>query len=237
MQINAQFDISNLKARTLREAKNLAISTSQALNSVAKDVQQDERIHLDRTYTLRKAGFMYRIIKIAKFSNAKQGVPFVEITIDKKQRVLLGIFEEGGERQPFKGKDVAVPITGGEARPTEQSTIPDEFTFKKMSFKKHVTKEGKTQWKGENGTFLIPDVGVFKRTDQPQKTERRAKSFVGRAGRVLQESKLVKLLYKLMAPGQLKKLQPNLHFKDTAQRVMQEKVSYYFHKNYDRYKN
>lgn len=166
MRFDVQIDPSALTARTLREAKNLAYSTSQALNAVAKDVQTAERVHLDQTYHLRKAGFMYRLIKIFQFSSARQGIPFVEIGIDSKTRVLLGIFEKGGAREPFKGKNVAVPITGSEARPSEMSTIPGEFTFQKMKFKKHVTATGKEQWKGENGTFLIPNIGVFQRIAQ-----------------------------------------------------------------------
>ena len=68
MKIDIQFDTRNLRARTLREKKNLAYSTSQALNETAKDIQQATRIRMDRIFHLRKAGFMYRLIKIFKFS-------------------------------------------------------------------------------------------------------------------------------------------------------------------------
>lgn len=237
MPINMEFDYSNLKARTLREAKNLGYSTSQALNATGKDIQTAMRVHMDQTYKLRKAGFMYRLVKIFQFSNARQGIPFLEIGIDQKQRLILGIFEKGGEREPFKGKNVAVPITGGEARPTTLSTIPDQFTFRKMHFTKHVTAEGKTQWKGENHTFLIPALGVFKRTDEPTKTDRRAKSFSGRSGRVLRESKLVKLLYKLMAPGAMKRLPANLDLQKIAEQISTQKFKQYFTSYYSRYKN
>lgn len=237
MRLDVQIDTSALKARTLREAKNLAYSTSQALNATAKDVQAAERAHMDRTYHLRRAGFMYRMIKIFQFSNARQGIPFVEIGVDKKPRLLLGVFEEGGQREPFKGHNVAVPITGSEARPGDMSTIPEQFTFRKMQFRRHTTANGKVQWRGENHTFLIPDVGVFTRTDQPQKTERRKKSFTGRAGRVLRETKLVKLLYKLMLPASMKRLPANLQLGRISRQQMQMRFSEYFTKFYSRYRN
>jgi hypothetical protein len=236
MRFDVQIDPSALKARTLREAKNLAYSTSQALNAVAKDVQTAERVHLDQTYHLRKAGFMYRLIKIFGFSNARQGTPFVEIGIDQKTRVLLGVFEQGGERRPFKGKNVAVPITGSEARPSEMSTIPGEFTFQKMKFRKHVTATGKEQWKGENGTFLIPNVGVFQRTAQLSKTSRRGNRTKTPGGGHRQRSRQVKLLYKLMRPSLIQRLPANLHFVATATQNLQAKFATYFTRFYSRFK-
>jgi hypothetical protein len=130
MKIDIQFDSRNLKARTLREKKNLAYSTSQALNETAKDVQQKTRIRMDRIFHLRKAGFMYRMIKIFKFSNARQGVAYAEIGVQQRPRLLLGHFEHGGWRKPAKGRNVAVPITGSPARPSERSAIPEELTFR-----------------------------------------------------------------------------------------------------------
>jgi hypothetical protein len=235
MRFDVQIDPSALTARTLREAKNLVYSTSQALNAVAKDVQTAERVHLDRTYHLRKAGFMYRLIKIFQFSNARQGIPFVEIGVDAKTRVLLGIFETGGERQPFKGKHVAVPITGGEARPSEMSTIPAEFTFQQMKFKKHVTATGKTQWKGENGTFLIPNVGVFQRTAHLSKTSRRGNRAKTPGSGNRQRSRMVTLLYKLMAPSAITRLPANLQFVSIAAQNLQAKFATYFTTFYNRF--
>ena len=84
MKIDIQFDSRNLKALTLREKKNLAYSTSQALNETAKDMQQKTRIRMDRIFHLRKAGFMYRMIKIFKFSNARQGIAYAEIGVQQR---------------------------------------------------------------------------------------------------------------------------------------------------------
>lgn len=237
MKINVTIDSTNLKARTLKEQKNLAYSASQALNATAKEIQQATRIHMDRTFYLRKSGFMYRMVKIFRFSNAKQGIPYAEVGIDHKPRLLLSMFEGGGRREPFKGKRVAVPITGGAARPGKQSIITEELTFRKMRFKKHRTKEGKVQWKGQSRTFLIPEVGVFQRTSQSTKTGSRGrKSFLGRGGKLLRESKMVRLLYKLYEPDQIKQIPANLRFMKTASEKMTHFFDTKFRELFNRYK-
>ncbi|MCI0620296.1 MAG: hypothetical protein L0387_01240 [Acidobacteria bacterium] len=165
MKINVKIDTKALKATTQREARRLAFSTAQALNETAKEVQTAERVQLDRTFQVRKAGFIYRLIKITSWASARQGRPYAEVAVDNtKKRVLLSTFEEGGVKEPAKGKHVAVPITGEAARPSFASTIEEGLTFKGMKFRKHVTKRGKVQWKGRRGTFIIPDLGVLQRT-------------------------------------------------------------------------
>lgn len=236
-RFDVKIDPSALKTRTLQEAKNLAYSTSQALNATAKDAQTAERVLMDRTFKLRRAGFMYRLVKIFQFSNARQGIPFVEMGIDQKPRVLLGTFEGGGPREPMVGKNVAVPITGQPARPSPYSSVPARFTFQGMKFEKHTTADGKEQWKGENGTFLIPGVGVFQRTGKKQKQPGRARRhFVGTGGRVLWDSRVVKLLYKLMAPGQIRRLPASLHFVDTVRKTAEQKFTGYFSQFYNRFR-
>lgn len=164
MRINVKIDTKALKARTQREAKRLAFSTAQALNETAKEIQTAERVNLDRKFTVRKAGFMYRLIKITAFASPRKGRPFAEVAIDPtKKRVLLGIFERGGEKEPAKGKSVAVPLTGGPARPSFKQPVREEFTFRKLRFRRHSTKTGKVQWKGEKRTFIIPGLGVLQR--------------------------------------------------------------------------
>jgi hypothetical protein len=164
VRINVKIDTKALKARTEREAKRLAFSTAQALNETAKEIQTAERVNLDRKFTVRKAGFLYRLIKITAFASPRKGRPFAEVAIDPaKKRVLLGIFERGGEKEPAKGKSVAVPLTGGPARPTFKQPVQGEFTFRKLRFRRHRTKTGKVQWKGEQRTFTIPGLGVLQR--------------------------------------------------------------------------
>jgi len=58
--------------------------------------------------------FLLSPYKIRGFASPRKGRPCVEVTIDPtKKRMLLGIFDKGGEKEPAKGKTVAVPLTGG----------------------------------------------------------------------------------------------------------------------------
>ena len=153
-----------LAARTQREIKRLAFNTAQALNETAKEIQTAERVNLDRKFTVRKAGFLYRLIKITAFASPRKGRPFAEVAIDPtKKRVLLGIFERGGERPPAKGKSVAVPLTGGPARPSFSQPVPETFTFRALRLKRKRGKRGQAQIKGQQRTFVIPGAGVFQR--------------------------------------------------------------------------
>jgi hypothetical protein len=166
MQIRVKIDAAALKARTEREAKRLAFSTAQALNETAKEIQTAERVNLDRKFTIRKAGFMYHLIKITAFASPRKGRPFAEVAIDPtKKRVLLGIFERGGERLPAKGKNVAVPVTGGPARPTFPQPVQEQFTFKALKLRRKQRRRAgaQPQIKGQQHTFLIPGAGVFQR--------------------------------------------------------------------------
>jgi hypothetical protein len=171
VQITVQIDTKALKARTTREAKRLAFSTAQALNETAKEIQTAERVNLDRKFTVRKAGFLYRLIKITAFASPQKGRAFAEVAIDPtKKRVLLSLFEKGGEKEPAKGKSVAVPLTGGPARPSFTQPVQEEFTFRKLRFRRHRTKAGKVQWKGEQRTFIIPGLGVLQRVGGKART-------------------------------------------------------------------
>jgi len=108
--------------------------------------------------------FLLSPYKIRAFASPRKGPPFAEVAIDPtKKRVLLGIFEKGGEKEPAKGKTVAVPLTGGPARPSFSQPVQEEFTFRKLRFRRHNTKSGKVQWKGEQRTFIIPGLGVLQR--------------------------------------------------------------------------
>jgi len=167
-----KFDTSALKVKTEREIKRLAYNTALALNETAKAVQLEERANLDRKFTVRKATFMYRLIKIFKFASARQNRPFAEIGIDPtKQRVLLQRFEKGGERPPFKGERVAVPVTGGPARPTFPQSVAAAFRFTALRLKPRIRSRrfhprvlaAAPQLAGAQQTFSIRGRGIFQR--------------------------------------------------------------------------
>jgi hypothetical protein len=209
MKIDIKIDTKELEAKTLRESKRLAYSAVQGLNKTATDIQTAQRVNLDRKFTLRKAGFIYRLIKVA-FASVGKDVPFAEVYVDPtKQRVLLGLFEDGGTRDAAKGQNVAVPITGEAARPSFGSLVVDAFTFTKLRFKPRDGKHGgQTVYEGKQGTFLIPGVGVFQRIGQ----------------------KATELIYAFKKPMKLDK---RLEFTKTAEQVFKDKFEKNFNDAYE----
>lgn len=179
MQVNVEIDTSLLQAKVLKEQKRLVYNTVEAINQTAKAVQAQVREDMARDFHLRSANkkgrkWLLDRIKI-KFAGVKKGLLYAEIYVDQKPRLLLGQFEEGGMREPFKGKNIAVPITataregggkGGEVR--------QELTFKALGLKPvSVTprlKADRVQFKGKERTFILkstakhPMGGVFQRT-------------------------------------------------------------------------
>lgn len=212
MRINVEIDSRALRTFTQKQQRRLAFNTAQALNETAKKIQAAERVNLDRKLEVRRAGFMYRLIKITAFASARAARPFAEIAIDPtKQRVLLGKLESGGVKQPEKGGRVAVPVTGGPGRPSFADPVPSQYWFQRLRFRRHRTEAGKTQLKGLLRTFIIPGKGVFQR-GSPVKTRGR-KTFKGKAGRLLRNTTLATLIYSFVKGPRLK---PVLEFARTA---------------------
>lgn len=135
MRIDIKVDTSFLDKNAARYTKNLAYSTAQALNDVAKQAQREIRGNLRERFHIRNAAFMDRTIKIFAFANATANRPFAEIGVDNtKARLLLSLFEEGGARLPFVGKNVAVPVTGQAARPSPTDAVRPDLTFQALHF-------------------------------------------------------------------------------------------------------
>jgi hypothetical protein len=137
MKIDIKVDTSLLDKNAKRYTKNLAFSTAQALNDAAKDAQRQIRVNLRERFHIRNAAFMDRTIKIFAFANVTTGRPYAEIGVDNsKKNLILSMFEEGGARLPFIGKNVAVPVTGQAARPSVGDSVRPDFTFQALNFTK-----------------------------------------------------------------------------------------------------
>jgi hypothetical protein len=222
MKIDIKIDTKQLEARTLRESKRLAYSATQALNTTALKIQQAERANLDKRFTVRKAGFMYRLIKI-DFASVYGDRAYVEVYIDNtKARVLLGAFEHGGIKASAFGANVAVPVTGSVTRPSFGSPVPEEYTFQALRFERiDLSKAGQAAhaakrrvgvrgrltgdyyiWAGNKRTFILPGVGVFQRTG-PGKSD-------------------INLIYTFKKSVKLKDM---LGFVETAQKVFAEEFN------------
>lgn len=205
MRIDIQIDAEKLKAKTLREQKRLAFSVAQALNDTAKEVQAEIQGRVKQLFRIRKGkdgssssefsretgdqpsrserSFIVRSIKIFAFANVKRGRIFAELGIQNRPRLLLSTFEKGGTREPFVGKNVAVPTEEGARGGSLDNSVAPELTFKRLGFKPHTTTSGKRQIKGKQRTFILsstaahPDGGVYQRIGPKKEDVRMIYSF------------------------------------------------------------
>lgn len=175
--IKFDIDIRGLEAHTLLESKRLAYSTTTAINRTMLEMQREERAEIDRSFTVRKNTFMYRLIKIFRFATVFKGTGpqliYGEIGIDHKDRTLLDQFVEGGFKEPVASKTVGVPVTGGAARPSFSDPVVAALQLSKIHLRPRVLKDGTTQLVSEEdgGVFSLPNVrhgteprGLFQKT-------------------------------------------------------------------------
>lgn len=211
MRINVKIDSTELLLRMRNGHKRLAYAVVNAINDTAKLVQKTEREHVTGEFTIRNRAFIEREAAIIKpFASVGKNKPYAEVAVggrsSGKPRLLLSIFERGGERKPVTpgAKSVAVPEVGGPARPSFQSPVPAEFHMRKLRFDR--TKSGSVR-KGPRvtRTYLIRGVGIFQRVK---------KSVKGQKDR---ESGATKLVY--FFARQPKRLESRLGFVPTARRI------------------
>lgn len=188
-RVELQWDDKALRDQ-VRElsTKSLGYATVNAINNVAKIIQKAEREKLDDRFeirTPRTRAFLERNVAIIKpFASAGQGRPFAEISVGQRSRLLLAVFEKGGEKVSARGaKLVGVPVTGGPARLTFSSPVAETLYLRKLKFKAKKTATGKVQFKGKDRTFLLKRTakstfgGVYQRVGPYREDVRMVYSF------------------------------------------------------------
>lgn len=151
MEIKADVDIVLLTSslQGLRNGpKRIAWAVALGINETLKRVQTDEQVQFRRAFTVRKPAFLFgtpekpggAAARIRPFANANQNRLWGEIhtgqaSTQRGQRgLLIPKYEEGGTREPVKGKYtnpvVAIAITGGPARPTMKDSIVKGYDFR-----------------------------------------------------------------------------------------------------------
>jgi hypothetical protein len=144
MDIKLTIDTSTLDKFVGMAPKRLAYACANAINATALRIQTDIRTHTAATLTLRPKTreFMLRQAAILKpRASVRDGRPFAEISVGQKPGLLLPQYETGGARKPMVGKHAAVAVYGNAARPTWESSVTPELTFKRMGFIKKQTKQ------------------------------------------------------------------------------------------------
>jgi len=166
MKINLNMDIGRLVLRLEKGERRLGFAAINTVNESAKDVQKAQQDALLGKMTVRRPDFTLRNIAVIVFASVKRERPFAEVFIGKKPRLLLAEFEKGGEKE-HKGKNVAIPVTGEEARPTFRTAQDFPPLVRRLKFKRPRGKRrpgAKVVLQGEGGRFLIPNRGIYRRT-------------------------------------------------------------------------
>ena len=146
--------------------KKMNQAAKAALSKTVLQVQHAERIELNREFTIRKAAFMRNRVKIFRFPKATPDGLVAVIGINSKVKgspLLLAAFEDGGKKSPVQGSRIAIPITGGKARPAFRKGVPPSLRIDRLNF--HKNKGGIPV--GARRTFILPtrqgEYAVFQR--------------------------------------------------------------------------
>jgi len=181
MQVGLNVDASRLLLRLRNPEKRIAFAIDNSLNDTIKVAQRAVQLHVQDEFEIRKPTFFFGgaagggrggAAARVEFASVRKGRHYAEIAVGRFRRLLLPLFERGGLREPFKGKEsVAVPV---EARATKSASIPEELFVQRLAFRRPKattveTRRARSQrsrgkvWEGKLGSYLIPRMGIFQR--------------------------------------------------------------------------
>jgi len=163
MNIKVDVDIDQVVRLTAKVLKKMPYVINASLTETAKVVVAAEQDQLRKDFTIRK-NFLtgrFRVLQYSRVSNLT-----AIIGIDARVQgapLLLGFFEDGGEKQPTAGPEIAIPLTGGAARPSFGSSVPTAMLYKNLQISAKI-KGSTVIFPGLKGTYLVEGKGVFQRT-------------------------------------------------------------------------
>jgi len=209
MLMKTEIDVSRGLALADLLLRKLPYVTNNALTRTARELVELEREELESEFTIRKP-FIPSRVRITKW--ARPGSLWTRVEIDRNVqggKLLLTMFETGGEKIPEAGSDLAVPPTGGAVRPSMSEPMTPRLLYKRLNMQRVPTSGGRVQYKGEQRTFVIPNVGVFQRTSSRQRIARAKRGVAVPKGK----DEDLMLLYRFRTGAQLK---AQMHFLKTA---------------------
>jgi hypothetical protein len=197
-------DISQVVRLTEKVIRKMPFVLNDSITEVAKLVVAAEQDQLRKDFTIRK-DFLTGRFKVLQYSRTSDLTAIVGIDNNVQgSPLLLGFFEEGGEKLPT-GPELAIPLTGGAARPTFAMGVPTALLYKNLQISMQV--KGQTAiFPGLQNTYLVEGVGIFQRTDK--------------------KSELI-YAFKRSAP-----LRPRTHMIELAQIVIRDSFARIFNKNF-----
>jgi hypothetical protein len=164
MHIKTDVDVSQVVKLTSTVLRQLPYAANNAITRTAKEAVDAGQKEVAADLQLRKK-FILNRIRILQWS--KVGNLTAIIGVDTKVQgapLLLGFLEEGGTKEPTRGPEIAIPLTGEAPRPSFPESVATSLRYTNLRFQNR---------KGRKKTFLIPGVGIFQRVaagDSPDST-------------------------------------------------------------------
>jgi len=152
MNIKVDIDMDGVVKLCATVLRQLPYAANNAITRTAKEAVDAGQKEIAADLQIRKR-FILNRIKILQYS--KVGNLTAIIGIDNKVQgapLLLGFLEEGGTKEPTKGPDIAIPLTGEAARPSFSQSVITALRYTNLRFVNN---------KGRKGTYIIPGVGIF----------------------------------------------------------------------------
>lgn len=164
MKIGVDIDMEGVVQLTAAVLRQLPYAANSAITRTAKEAVDAGQKEITADLTIRKK-FILNKIKILQYSKVNNLTAIIGLD-DKVQGapLILGFLEEGGEKTPLHGPEIAIPLTGEAPRPTFSESVPSALRYTNLRFNDR---------RGRKKTFVIPNVGVFQRVgkgDSPDAT-------------------------------------------------------------------
>jgi hypothetical protein len=164
MNIKVDIDSAAVVKLTAAVLRQLPYAANNAITRTAKEAVDAGQKEVTADLQIRKRFILsrVRILQYSKVSNLT-----AVIGIDNKVQgapLILGFLEEGGTKEPTRGPDVAIPLTGEAPRPSFPQSVATALRYTNLRFENR---------RGRKKTFLIPNVGIFQRVaagDSPDST-------------------------------------------------------------------
>lgn len=207
MKVSARVDVEQVVQLTAAVLRQLPYATNNAITRTAKEAVSAGQQEVAADLTLRKR-FILQRIKILQYSRVNNLTAIVGVDQNVMGTpLILGFLEQGGEKVPTHGGELAIPLTGEAARPTFSQAVKPSLFYPNLQFQNR---------RGRQRTFIIPGVGIFQRT---QSYAGRVLRGLGRTGAGLDNTVLI---YSF-APAAT--LPPHIHLRNAMIAVIGERFS------------
>jgi hypothetical protein len=154
MKIEVKVDVDQVVKLTAAVLRQLPFALNNAITRTGKEAVDAAQKEAAATLQIRKR-FILNRIKFLQYS--KVGNLTAVIGVDERVEgtpLILGFLEEGGTKEPTKGPEIAIPLTGESPRPSFPQSVPTSLRYPNLKFQNR---------KGKKKTYIVPGVGIFQR--------------------------------------------------------------------------